>query len=367
MRITVDLLRRRAEHNDGCLSDLKEIALHQQEIERLEVVGDVCRQLEILYLCNNYIAKIEGLQHLKNLQYINLAVNNITEISGLEGCEMLQRLDLTLNFVADMHCVDNLRANPFLQTLHLTGNPCTKTAGYRAFVVHTLPHLTDLDGEPILKSERIVARQEEPEIVQSVEQDALKVREQERLKQELVKKGIDPFPPRFNEQGERVYGHTPEERIQMLRETQEEEFKRKNPPVDPNSISALHAEMNKKPVKLTAEEEIQKHGRLLMRNEAKFPFTFDESGNEVVITLEPGKYIATSLINIEVETTYVRITVKDKLVQFPLSVEVSPSLAKVQRASTTGQLKITIPLAPHLLRELEERKNRFKSASAIDE
>ena len=104
-----------------------------------------------------------------------------------------------------------------------------------------------------------------------------------------------------------------------------------------------------------------------MRNEAKFPFTFDESGNEVVITLEPGKYIATSLINIEVETTYVRITVKDKLVQFPLSVEVSPSLAKVQRASTTGQLKITIPLAPHLLRELEERKNRFKSASAIDE
>jgi protein TilB len=365
MRITVDLLRRRAEHNDGCLSDLKEIALHQQEIEKLEVVGDVCRQLEILYLCNNYICKIEGLHHLKNLQYINLAVNNIAEISGLEGCEMLQRLDLTLNFVGDMNCVANLCANAFLQTLHLTGNPCTKTPGYRAFVVHTLPHLTDLDGEPVLRSERIIARQDEPEIVQSVEQDALKVREQERIKAELVKKGIDPFPPKFNEGGERVYGHSPEERIQMLRETQEEEQKRKNPPVDPNSISALHAELNKKPVRLSADEEIAKHGRLLMRNEAKFPFTFDESGNEVVITLDPGKYVSTTLINLEIETTYVRITVKDKLAQFPLSVEVSPSLAKVQRASTTGQLKVTIPLAPRSGRTNARQLQRLTDSSHV--
>jgi protein TilB len=212
-----------------------------------------------------------------------------------------------------------------------------------------------------------VARQDEPEIADSVGQDALRVRELERIKQELVQKGVDPFPPKFNEKGERVYGHSPEERIQMLRETQEEERKRKNPPVDPNSISAIHAELNKKPVRLTAEEEIAKHGRVLMRNEAKFPFTFDESGNtEVVITLDPGKYISTSLINIEVEMTYVRITVKDKLVQFPLSVEVSPSLAKVQRASTTGQLRIAIPLAPHVLKEMEEKRNRFSSASGID-
>lgn len=227
MRITLDLLRRRSEHNDGCLTDLKEIAIHQQEIEKIEVIGDCCRQLEILYLCNNYISKIENLFHCKNLQYINLAVNSITEICGLEGCEMLQRLDLTLNFIADMTCVENLRANAFLQTLHLTGNPCTKTQGYRAFVVHTLPHLTDLDGESVVKSERIVARQDEPELIESVEEDAMKSRQAERIKAEMVARGVDPFPPKYNEKGERVYGHSPEERMQILRDTQEEEKTKK--------------------------------------------------------------------------------------------------------------------------------------------
>lgn len=362
-RITLNLLRRRAEHNEGCLSDLKEIALHQQDIEKIEVIGDSCRQLEILYLCNNYIGKIEGLFHLKNLQYLNLAVNNITLIEGLEGCEMLKRLDLTLNFVADMTCVENLRANAFLETLFLTGNPCTKTPGYRAFVIHALPHLTDLDGDSIRRSEKITARQDEDEVTEVVNEEAVKVRHQETLKAELVAKGIDPFPPKFNEKGERVYGHTPEERIQILRETEETEKAKKSKPPEPGSISAIHAELSQKPVKLTPEEEFAKYGRYLMRNEGKIPFTFEEDGDaEVVVTCEPGKYISTSLINVQVEMAYIRITVKDKVLQLPLSVEVSPSLAKVQRASTTGQLKLTVPFAPHVLEEKKQRRRRFQTS-----
>lgn len=55
----------RAEHNDGMLSNLKEVTLHQQNIEKIEVVGNVCRQLQILYLQNNVIGRIENLHHLK--------------------------------------------------------------------------------------------------------------------------------------------------------------------------------------------------------------------------------------------------------------------------------------------------------------
>lgn len=88
-RITVALLRKRAEHNEGCLTNLVEIALHQQEIEKLEVIGETCRQLEILYLSNNYIPKIENIHLLKRLKYLNLAVNNIKVIEGLDGCESL--------------------------------------------------------------------------------------------------------------------------------------------------------------------------------------------------------------------------------------------------------------------------------------
>ena len=57
-KITADLLRRRAEHNEGCLSNLKEITLHQFEIDTIELVGDLCRELQILYLQNNLITKL---------------------------------------------------------------------------------------------------------------------------------------------------------------------------------------------------------------------------------------------------------------------------------------------------------------------
>ena len=83
VRLTEDLIRRKAEHHDGLLVDLEELSLHQLEIERIEVVGTLCRKLQILYLQNNIISRIEGLAHCKDMRYLNLALNNITRIEGL--------------------------------------------------------------------------------------------------------------------------------------------------------------------------------------------------------------------------------------------------------------------------------------------
>ncbi|ORC93467.1 putative leucine-rich repeat protein [Trypanosoma theileri] len=358
-RITVDLLRRRAEHNEGCLSNLKEIALHQQDIEKIEVIGDVCRELEILYLCNNYISRIEGLHHLKSLKYLNLAVNNITTIEGLEGCESLERLDLTLNFVSDITCVQRLQANAFLEQLHLTGNPCTKISGYRAYIIHTLPQLRELDGEEVVRSERLEARQCSSEVTTVVDEEALRVREAERIKAEMIAQGIDVCPPRYNEKGERLYGHTPEDRLQMLREKEEEERAKKKEP-EPGSIGALHAEMNKKSQRLTVEEEIAKYGRLLLRNEPKLPFVLDEHSDEesIILTVDIPKFLSTTLIDVQVEVDYIRVMVKGKLIQVPLQRQIAPSSAVVQRAAVTGTLKIRVPYAPHILQEIQEAKKK---------
>ena len=35
-RLTVELIRKRAEHNDGILPDLEEISLHQEELEAIQ-------------------------------------------------------------------------------------------------------------------------------------------------------------------------------------------------------------------------------------------------------------------------------------------------------------------------------------------
>ena len=47
------------------LSTLEEVALHQQNIEKIELVGHLCPKLRILYLQNNLIGKIENVHKLK--------------------------------------------------------------------------------------------------------------------------------------------------------------------------------------------------------------------------------------------------------------------------------------------------------------
>jgi hypothetical protein len=171
-RITEDLLRRRSEHNEGCLSTLREITLHQFDIGKIELVGDLCRHLEILYLQNNLIGKIENLHHLKELKYLSLAVNNIVRIENLEWCESLEKLDLTVNFIEDPLCLENLRENYNLKELFLIGNPCTSKEGFRLFAIETLPQLKRLDGEPVSRTERLRARQEYLSIRQAYVKEA---------------------------------------------------------------------------------------------------------------------------------------------------------------------------------------------------
>ena len=64
-RITEQLIRRRAEHNEGMVSTLEEVALHQQNIAKIEALGQLCPRLRILYLQNNLISKLQNLHKLK--------------------------------------------------------------------------------------------------------------------------------------------------------------------------------------------------------------------------------------------------------------------------------------------------------------
>ncbi|RTG84658.1 protein TilB, partial [Schistosoma bovis] len=153
------LIRKRAEHNDGEIYSLEEVALHQQNLERIELIENLCKSLRILYLQNNLIPKIENLSKLKKLEYLNLALNNIEKVENLEGCESLKKLDLTVNFIGDLFSIESLGNVHFLEELYLTGNPCTEYPGYREFVIATLPQLKLLDGVEITKSERIIALQ----------------------------------------------------------------------------------------------------------------------------------------------------------------------------------------------------------------
>ena len=65
VRITESLLRKKSEHHSGPSSTLREIALHQQGIEKIELINQACRHLTTHYLHNNIISKIKNLNRLK--------------------------------------------------------------------------------------------------------------------------------------------------------------------------------------------------------------------------------------------------------------------------------------------------------------
>lgn len=153
--VTEELIRKKAEHNECIIGTLEELSLHQEDVEKIENVGNWCKELQILYLQANLISKIENLYKLKKLQYLNLAINNIEVIEGLERCESLEKLDLTLNFIGNLESVASLKSNIFLKELYLTGNPCCDYPGYREYVIATLPQLQSLDQNEVTRSERI--------------------------------------------------------------------------------------------------------------------------------------------------------------------------------------------------------------------
>jgi protein TilB len=69
--VTVDLVRKRSEHNEGEISTLEEIALHQENIDKIEGLDKWCRDLKILLLQSNLIPKI-GKTHSLCYSYLNL-------------------------------------------------------------------------------------------------------------------------------------------------------------------------------------------------------------------------------------------------------------------------------------------------------
>lgn len=189
------MIRKKSEHNELMISTLEELSLHQEDIEKIEHLQNWCRNLKILLLQNNLIAKIENIFKLKNLEYLNLAINNIEKIENLDNLESLTKLDLTLNFVGTLTSVDCLQTNYNLKHLTLTGNPCTDFEAYRDYVIATLPQLETLDGIEIKRSDRILANknfaEKRTKIVQleteyCIRRDEQKMRIYEQRELELV-------------------------------------------------------------------------------------------------------------------------------------------------------------------------------------
>ncbi|XP_033181547.1 dynein axonemal assembly factor 11 isoform X2 [Mastacembelus armatus] len=401
--VTEGMIRRRAEHNECQIFSLEEVSLHQQDIERIEHIDRWCRDLRILYLQNNLIPRIENLGRLKKLEYLNLALNNIEVIENLEGCESLQKLDLTVNFVGRLSSLESLKHNIHLRELFLVGNPCTEFEGYRQYVVASLPQLKCLDGTEISRSERIRASQGLEEVKRRVwEQEREYLRRRAREKEEAQRKeageekGNKERKPGFdgrwytdinntvpgleeNKENQEVETITPE----LDEEQQEREFWHTPCTFTPESRLEVHRHLEDKKRAKEKEKEkkpkaprtlITADGRVMNVNEPKLDFslTEDEENNTTVLDLAVYRHMDTSLMDVDVQPTYVRVSVKGKIFQVVLPAEVKPDSSTAQRSQTTGHLVLTMPRAEgeikvttSVSRPPRARQNR-RSSSAQD-
>ncbi|XP_069367536.1 dynein axonemal assembly factor 11 isoform X2 [Paralichthys olivaceus] len=388
VHITEDMVRRRAEHNDCEIFSLEEVSLHQQDIERIEHLDKWCRDLRILYLQNNLVSRMENLSRLKKLEYLNLALNNIEVIENLEGCESLQKLDLTVNFIGCLSSVESLRHNIHLRELFLVGNPCTLFEGYRQFVLSSLPQLKWLDGTEISRSERIRSSQGLEEVKRRVleqEKEYLRRRAEEREEVQRKAAGEERGNKERrggpdgswktntdrrleeNEESQEVEENEESQEVEenkkpqatspdLDEEQQEEEFWHTPCSFTPESRLEAHRHLEEK--RRAKEKVIEKQpkasrtlitadGRVMNVNEPKLDFSLTEEqhNNTIVLDLAVYRHMDTSLVDVDVQPTYVRVSVKGKIFQMVLPAEVKPDSSTAQRSQTTGHLVLTMPRA----------------------
>ncbi|KFP78642.1 Protein tilB, partial [Acanthisitta chloris] len=399
LSVTEDLVRRRAEHNDCEIFSLEEISLHQQENFFVDLtLKQWCRDLKILYLQNNLIPKIENVGKLKKLEYLNVALNNIERIENLEGCEDLKKLDLTANFIGELSSIESLKCNIHLKELFLMGNPCTEFEGYRQFVVATLHQLKCLDSKEIERSERIKALQNYPEVKQKIrEQEEAYLLKRAREKEEALRRmqekkdkkqkqveskpgfnstvtlpsfhwdnipmiSCSPDSPREKEKHQ-AEGDGEKETWRTVEDDEEDRrFWQEPTPYTPESRLETHryieekrrAKDNLRESKRTEKPSwtlVTAEGKVLNVNVPKLHFSLkdDEENNQFILDLAVYRHLDTSLLDVDVQPTYIRVLVKGKPFQLVLPEEVKPDSSSAKRSQTTGHLVVTMPKAKEII------------------
>lgn len=330
-RITQELLRKRAEHNEGVLSTLEEISLHQEHIERIENLEFYCRHIKILYLQDNIIEKLENLDKLKELEYLNMAVNSIQVIENLEKCESLKKIDLTMNFIdienlkASCECLSKVYS---LRELYLTGNPCEKFTYCKQYIIGKCPQLVLYNGDEIKKSERIKATEMMAKMEAQLEKES---------REHVIFKENDPKEKDPNH-------YSVEYRRKMYKELEEEKLadeKRKKAEAEKGSL------WDEPTIKEVPPPIYKENGEPRICNQGRYEVFCDEDIFTTMVTtfrIKLPKFLDTSKINCDLNPNYVRLDINGKITQWRFDHDIVVEKASVQRSTTTGVLEIKAPI-----------------------
>lgn len=148
----------------GCFDNLATLELRQNQLETTE--GMNLPNLRQLYLAQNVIKSLEGLDRLARLTTLHLRENQIQSLKGLNrNMKSLRYLNVRGNVISDENGFQSLRfVSKTLQSLVLLENPVVDTSDYRINVIMHLPFLKRLDKEPVTSEEKTEASEKFKEI-----------------------------------------------------------------------------------------------------------------------------------------------------------------------------------------------------------
>eukprot|EP00164_Ancoracysta_twista_P005799 GFYU01007974.1.p1 GENE.GFYU01007974.1~~GFYU01007974.1.p1 ORF type:complete len:506 (-),score=184.98 GFYU01007974.1:197-1648(-) len=132
-----------------------ELFMGHKGIERLTGF-DIFPKLENLWLNDNQIDLVEGLEENFRLRCLYLQNNKITTLKGaVKNNRFLQILLISNNRLRNMaRTIDAIKHLQFLEKLELFGNPLAEEHNYRLYVIHKMPSLKVLDRHVITDIER---------------------------------------------------------------------------------------------------------------------------------------------------------------------------------------------------------------------
>jgi protein TilB len=116
-----------------------------------------------------------------------------------------------------------------------------------------------------------------------------------------------------------------------------------------------------------------KDGRILQRNEGKWEFHIMEQEDVIILMVETSKFLDSSLLEVEVHTDWVKITIKGKILQLRLDCPVVEHEAVCERSRSSGQLVITMLKASskgknvHTLAQERKRVNVHRAQSSFND
>ncbi|EHB18628.1 Leucine-rich repeat-containing protein 23 [Heterocephalus glaber] len=129
-------------------------------------------KLKKLFLAQNMLKNVEGLENLSDLTTLHLRDNHIESLSGFsKEMQSLQYLNLRGNAITSLGELAKLRDLPKLRALVLLENPCTDETDYHQEALVQMPHLERLDKDFYEEEERAEADEKRQRMKEDQEQE----------------------------------------------------------------------------------------------------------------------------------------------------------------------------------------------------